>query len=158
MINPLFMMMQSNRHRTLNSNPFLNRSFSFYGNNFPPYDDEDDSNLLSLQSQNDYLRNYQIRRRDEMIEEKQCLNAIYSSRNKLRQLENIKKENMKKLFNTIEQYKNEEKIETEKYASELKNLIDNKKNETLKKKNYLNYLEKKIENQKKLNNKKKVQR
>lgn len=148
------------RQNMLNSNHVFNRSFSFYGNNFNPFDEESeyDDEIDSLYNQNNFLYNYGINRKKQMHEEKQCLNSIYSCRNKYNQLMNLKKENIKKVLNLTEQYINEEKAEEEKCIAELKNIIEIKNNNKLKKKNHLNYLQSKLENKKKLELKEKEQR
>lgn len=153
MVNPL-------RQKFLNSNHVFNRSFSFYGNNFNPFEKENeyDDKIVSLYNQNNFLCDYGTNRRNQMQEEKQCLNSIYSCRNKYNQLMNLKKETIKKLLNLTEQYINEEKAEKEKCIMELKNIIEAKNNNKLKKKNHLNYLQSKLENKKKLELKEEEQR
>lgn len=166
------------RNNNIFSNPFLNKTFSYNNNNFDSDeaeaedenedeyinkdlffngpngeedsdDDEDDIFSFNLTNRNNYLRNYRNQRENEMRTQTNFYNNLLSTRNKIAELDNMKKETQRKFSNLIDKYKNEEKVEILKNVSELKNILEKNKNEEIKKKQYLDYLDKKIENKKK---------
>lgn len=156
------------RNNNMFSNPCLNNTFSYNNNNFDSdeygkedeYEDEDEEDLFSynLTNRNNFLRNYRDQREDEMKSQKEFVNNLYSTRNKLEKFDNMRKKTQKKFSNLIDKYENEEKVEILKNVSEIKNILENNKNEEIKKKQYLDYLDKKIENKKKEKQKKMEQR
>ena len=166
------------RNNNMLQNPFLNKTFSYNNNNFDSdeyeneyinkdlffnevnkeEEDEEDLFSCSLTNRNNFLRNYRNQRKNEMQSQKNFYNDLYSTRNKLIKLDNMKKEAQKKFSNLIDKYENEEKIEILKGVSDIKNILEKNKNEEIKKKQYLDYLDKKIENKKKEKLKKMEQR
>ena len=123
------LMMPIRRNNRMNSNPFLNKTFTFYNNNNnildseEEDDNEEDFSLFSLQNNNNFLTNYRNERRNEMDSQKKFLKTLNSTRQKLMELDNMKKVNQKKLSNLIEQNINEEKIEMQNQLSELKDIL-----------------------------------
>ena len=156
MIDPLALMVQSNRNRKLNSNPFLNRTFSFCGNNLVPYDNEDNDNynIISLRNNNNFLMNYGNIVTTMMNEEKKSMNNLYNLKTKIIQLKNLKQENAKRYLDQVDYYKNKEKAEKEYYASELNNIYINKKNKILENKNKIKLEKAKKENLEQIKQKK----
>ena len=166
------------RNNSMFLNPFLNKTFSYNNNNYDldgdeveylnnslyfnefykEEEDEEDLFSFNLVNSNNFLSNYRNQRENEMESQKNYLNNLYSTRNKLEKLDNMKKETEKKFSNLIDKYENEEKVEIFKNVSELKNILEKNKNEEIKKKQYLDYLDKKIENKKKEKQKKMEQR
>ena len=159
------------------SNHFLNKTFSYNNNIFDSdedenyinkslffnepdreEDDEDDLYSFNLSNRNIFLRNYRNQRENEMQSQKNFYNNLLSTRNKIAELDNIRKENQKKFSNLVGKYKNEEKVEILKNLSEIKNILEENKNEEIQKQKYLDYLDKKIENKKKEKQKKMEQR
>ena len=62
---------------------FLNRTFSFYDDDFNPFEEEEEksANLFHITNQNNFLANYQNIRRDEMDEEEMFFKRICNLRN-----------------------------------------------------------------------------
>ena len=149
------MNMNKNRKNMLIPNPFLNRTFSIGGNNLYSFEDEEDEEISSLKTGNNFLMNYGDMRRNEMIEEKESFNRLYNISNKLQTLKNLKEEEEKKFSNKIDKYKRKEKAQIEQHLSDINDILDKSKNELLKKENYSKALDKRIENKKEIIKKKK---
>ena len=156
MIDPYPLMIQSNRNKKLNTNPLLNRTFSFCENSLIPYSNEDNDNynLISLRNNNNFLMNYGNMITTMMNEEKKSMNNLYNLNNKIIQLKNLKKENTKKYLDKVEYYKNKGKAEKEYYASELNNIYMNNKNKILENKNKIKLEKIKKENLEQIKQKK----
>ena len=72
--------------------PFLNKTFTYYGNNDLSFSDEEDNELITLNhNNNNFLMNYQNMRSDEMALEKKSYNNLYSINTKNALLKNLKK-------------------------------------------------------------------
>ena len=139
-------------------NPFLNKTFTYYGNNDLSFSDEEDNELISLNHNNNFLMNYQNLRSDEMTLEKKSYNNLYSIYTKNAMLKNLKKENNKKYLNALNRTNNEINIINEKYSSKIENNINKKMNEIQKIKNENIILAKKKENIIELKNKKREEK
>ena len=147
------------KNRMINSNPFLNKTFSFYDNDYDFFNnDQHDFDLFCLKHENNFLNNFKNIRKNQMDEENKFVSNLYSCRNKIMQRAYQNNEKKKKILDELEHQKNEKNIEIEKYNYELNDILDKKENEKLKKKNYSTRLNQEIENQKKLIDKKKEQK
>ena len=89
------------RNNNIFSDPCLNNTFSYNNTNFNLDDDEkndeDEEDLFSfnLTNRNNFLRNYRDQREDEMQSQINFVNNLYSTRNKLEKLDNMRKETQK---------------------------------------------------------------
>ena len=143
----------------MNPSPFLNKTFTYYGNNDLSFSDEEDNELITLNhNNNNFLMNYQNMRSDEMALEKKSYNNLYSIYTKNAMLKNLKKENNKKYLNALNRTNNEINIINEKYSSKIENNINKKMNEIQKIKNENIILSKKKDNLIELKNKKREEK